>query len=425
VRVCGVVVCVFLLAASSAGSGQAAKPRGARCGGRPAKVQKQPSQVWSGSDANDAFVALGGDDYLIGAGGDDSLCGGGGADAVFGGKGNDFVNGGAGDNLLFGGAGDDVIRGGPGNDFISGGTGRDRCIGGGGNDVIRECESVDRGPASKDSDPGSQPPAPPTTTTVNIAVNDAKRLVHVWGTTVPHAGADTVYVVIQHKTPANEWARVDGGCFGFGPDNRFEHTFALAPANNYRVQARYGDPACPAVQYAPSSADWQYFDVKAAAAARAATRDFGPSFCGAAAAAIRGTVFEGGPGDDALAGTGDADYLLGAGGNDTLCGGGGPDVLSGGDGADHLDGQGGDDSLFGGAGDDILRASPDPPFPGGCKGRCLPNSNTLYGGDGNDTLYGSRGPDVLIGGPGTDVCHLGGHPKGSHDKHPGCETVLP
>jgi hypothetical protein len=62
-------------------------------------------------------------------------------------------------------------------------------------------------------------------------------------------------------------------------------------------------------------------------------------------------------------------------------------------------------------------------FPPGCAKRCLPNSNTLYGGDGSDKLYGSHGPGALIGGPGYDVCHLGGHPKGSRDKVQGCEQV--
>lgn len=207
--------------------------------------------------------------------------------------------------------------------------------------------------------------------------------------------------------------------------DRFEHTFALAPASNYRVQARYADPACPGAQYAASGSDWSYFDVKAAARASVVARDVGPSFCPAAGQSAGGVPLEGGPGGDTLAAAGGPDYLLGAGGDDTLCGGSGPDVLVGGDGNDRLDGQGGDDSLFGGAGDDVLRASPDPAFPPGCGNGCLPNSNTLYGGDGNDVLYGSRGPDVLIGGPGDDTCHLGGHPKGTHDKHPGCEHVLP
>jgi hypothetical protein len=426
VRTCLLAVCVTLAGVLLVGTAEAAA---LRCGGTPAKPGAPVSQVWAGRDKDDARVAGGGDDYLMGLKGEDSLCGGGGADAVFGGKGDDFVAGDGGDDVLFGGAGDDVIRGGPGDDFISGGTGRDRCDGGGGNDVIRECESVSRGPASKDQDsapPEPEPvPAPAplaTTTTVNIAVNDAKRLVHVWGTTVPHAGKDTVYVVIQHKTPAGEWARVDGGCFGFGADDRFEHTFALAPARNYRVQARYQDPACPGAQYGASSSDWTYFDV-AAAAARATVDAPEPSFCPAGDQPGGSVVREGGPANDLLLGTAAPDYLLGQPGDDTLCAGSGPDVLTGGDGNDLLDGQAGDDSLFGGAGNDVLRASPDPAFPPGCTKRCLPNSNTLYGGDGNDTLYGSHGPDVLIGGPGYDVCHLGGHPKGSRDKVQGCERV--
>ena len=77
------------------------------------------------------------------------------------------------------------------------------------------------------------------------------------------------------------------------------------------------DPACPGAQYAASSSAWSYFDVKAAARASAAARDFGPSFCAPGDQPGGRVVREGGAAGDALAGTGAPDVLIGGPGNDT------------------------------------------------------------------------------------------------------------
>ncbi|MEU4799404.1 calcium-binding protein [Streptomyces sp. NPDC023327] len=81
----------------------------------------------------------------------------------------------------------------------------------------------------------------------------------------------------------------------------------------------------------------------------------------------------GGPGNDSLAGAGEANALHGEDGDDVLHGKGGPDVLYGGK---------GNDKLYGEAGDDIL-----------------------WGNSGDDALWGGTGTDKLSGGPGRNELH--------------------
>ncbi|MEU1019037.1 calcium-binding protein [Streptomyces sp. NPDC005898] len=81
----------------------------------------------------------------------------------------------------------------------------------------------------------------------------------------------------------------------------------------------------------------------------------------------------GGPGNDSLTGTGEANALHGEDGDDVLHGKGGPDVLYGGK---------GNDKLYGEAGDD-----------------------TLWGNSGDDVLWGGTGTDKLSGGPGRNELH--------------------
>jgi predicted extracellular nuclease len=102
-----------------------------------------------------------------------------------------------------------------------------------------------------------------------------------------------------------------------------------------------------------------------------------------------GQTFNGGNGNDNLAGTTGNDTMNGGNGNDRLdgrdgndsaAGGNGNDVLIGGRGNDRLDGGNGNDRLDGGLGDD-----------------------RLAGGNGNDTLAGGAGNDFLAGGNGSDT----------------------
>ncbi|MEU5689641.1 calcium-binding protein [Streptomyces venezuelae] len=81
----------------------------------------------------------------------------------------------------------------------------------------------------------------------------------------------------------------------------------------------------------------------------------------------------GGPGNDSLTGTGEANNLHGEDGNDVLHGQAGADVLYGGKGNDKLYGEAGNDTLWGNSGDDIL--------------------------------WGGTGTDKLSGGPGRNEVH--------------------
>jgi Ca2+-binding RTX toxin-like protein len=78
-------------------------------------------QQVTGTDENDTFVDIGGDDDVFnGAAGDDTLNGGAGDDTLNGGEGSDTLEGGDGADLLDGGADADVINGGAGDDEIIG-----------------------------------------------------------------------------------------------------------------------------------------------------------------------------------------------------------------------------------------------------------------------------------------------------------------
>lgn len=83
----------------------------------------------TGTDANEAFNAMGGDDIINATGGDDVVQGGAGNDTEHGDAGNDFLDGGTGTNTLAGDDGDDTIQHtGTGVDYIDGGTGSDTLL---------------------------------------------------------------------------------------------------------------------------------------------------------------------------------------------------------------------------------------------------------------------------------------------------------
>lgn len=71
--------------------------------------------------------------------------------------------------------------------------------------------------------------------------------------------------------------------------------------------------------------------------------------------------FEGGPGDDTVAGLGGPDRIQGDEGDDSLEGGLGDDRIEGGAGDDYLDGGAGSDVLAGGEGNDSIDAVDSPP----------------------------------------------------------------
>lgn len=93
-----------------------------------------------------------------------------------------------------------------------------------------------------------------------------------------------------------------------------------------------------------------------------------------------------------------ADRLYGGDGADTILGGYGDDTIEGGFGADRLDGGDGDDFLYGGAGNNLLS--------GGAGQDSLladDGADTLNGDEGNDFLCDTGGRNRLFGGGGDDI----------------------
>jgi Ca2+-binding RTX toxin-like protein len=126
--------------------------------------------------------------------------------------------------------------------------------------------------------------------------------------------------------------------------------------------------------------------------------------------------FNGGEGNDYLAGGIADDTLDGGTGNDIILGGEGDNVLIGGDGSDRLEGRDGVDQIFGGsgndrlnggAGNDILDGGADNDFLFGGLGDDLlagrGGVDTLNGHFGNDVLFGGSASDQLFGGDGNDL----------------------
>ena len=111
---------------------------------------------------------------------------------------------------------------------------------------------------------------------------------------------------------------------------------------------------------------------------------------------------QGGAGDDALTGDGQANALQGGWGNDSVAGGVGDDTLGGGFGDDLLNGNAGLDQLSGGQGNDTLYGEDGNDLLDGNAGQ-----DQLIGGSGNDTLYGEDGTDTLFGEGGDDLLVLG------------------
>ncbi len=102
-------------------------------------------EVLNGTQFNDMFTMLGGDDEvhaglgddtIYGNLGNDNLSGDQGNDTIYGGQGNDLVFGNEGADILYGDLGDDTVYGGRDNDAIYGGEGHDQLYGDLGDDKI-------------------------------------------------------------------------------------------------------------------------------------------------------------------------------------------------------------------------------------------------------------------------------------------------
>ena len=103
--------------------------------------------------------------------------------------------------------------------------------------------------------------------------------------------------------------------------------------------------------------------------------------------------FDGGEGNDYIAGGTASDTLWGGAGNDVVLAGEGDNFVDGGEGNDRLETRTGNDVIFGGEGNDRLN--------GGA------GDDILDGGGGTDFLFGDLGNDLLVGGSGVDT--INGH----------------
>eukprot|EP00581_Thalassiosira_minuscula_P022735 CAMPEP_0184416812 /NCGR_PEP_ID=MMETSP0738-20130409/9759_1 /TAXON_ID=385413 /ORGANISM="Thalassiosira miniscula, Strain CCMP1093" /LENGTH=768 /DNA_ID=CAMNT_0026776337 /DNA_START=64 /DNA_END=2367 /DNA_ORIENTATION=+ len=235
--------------------------------------------------------------------------------------GNDTLTGDDGDNYLRGRGGDDSLLGGLGNDILRGDEGNDTLRDGGGNDDLRGGEGNDTwfmGSGNDTFDGGAG------IDTVVIDVNTFS---------LPVGG-----VVETHLSTG------DSGLVG-NPNLRD----VLIDVENVTLLGTYDSNL---------------------------TGNFGAN------------RLEAGGGDDTLAGYDGNDTLLGGDGNDLLMGGGDDDSLEGGAGNDTLWGGAGNNVMSGEGGNDILGGGND--------------AETLIGGEGNDSLWSGGGNDEVIGGTGND-----------------------
>lgn len=109
------------------------------------------------------------------------------------------------------------------------------------------------------------------------------------------------------------------------------------------------------------------------------------------------TVY-GGEGDDHAFGGEQDDVVFGGGGNDTVGGGDGADAVGGGRGDDQVSAGAGNDAAYGGAGSDhVFGGVGDDTAFGGV------GDDMVDGGDGDDIIWGGAGSDLLYGGTGADL----------------------
>ena len=118
-------------------------------------------------------------------------------------------------------------------------------------------------------------------------------------------------------------------------------------------------------------------------------------------AATEGPI-RGGPGDDVLDGTEDADVINAGPGNDVIDGQEGDDLIRAGSGDDEVVGGEGDDTIQAGSGDDEVDGGEGDDLIVGGSG-----DDSISGGEGNDVIRAGSGDDVVDAGEGDDTIGLG------------------
>ncbi|MEM7806581.1 MAG: calcium-binding protein, partial [Planctomycetota bacterium] len=377
------------------------------------------ADVLSGGPLNDLVVGGEGDDTIAGNAGDDTLVGHGGNDRV---TGDDTDEGFGGNDSLFGGAGSDILRAGGGNDQLHGNAGIDELFGGDGKDSLFGGTQTDRLDDGRGDDliRGGTDADLLILDVFDPTANDdfegfgGNGLAFVNGNIVPDTGNDDsatatdrlVYLgsegfddveVLQVDTPS-------------GTSLQFIYVFQ---GNGFFLRevawrALDGTPRFRQVELLLGSGN----DV--------AIIDNSVDTTGVAIPGTSQFVFgiQGGPGDDRIIGSDNAEQLIGGPGSDELFGNGGDDRLWGDDvgGGDRvfdvnrLFGGGGNDDLIGGEGRNLIFAWSRDPLASGTFQPILVDGNVeetgidrMLGGPADDTFYGAVAPSFIFGNGGNDV----------------------
>ncbi len=275
-------------------------------------------------------------DALFGDGGNDSLLG----DILAGPDyttnpsaattgGDDWLFGGAGFDDLLGGGGDDQLWGGADSDALEGQDGHDQLFGGSGIDILRADVSASYSVLGDELDGHGG-----NASAGDVADDNATDILLVEGTDA----ADTI-TLQRHPTDAKQ-LRLSYEDQGGERIVDLRWRDASGPlVEQFRISGLGGDDT---IAFGTGADALDVSDLSARSDEFVA-------------------VFDGGPGDDVLTGSGARDRLDGGSGNDTLSGFGGDDRLWGGDGDDTLFAGQGNDDLIGGEGDNTLSAwSRDP-----------------------------------------------------------------
>ena len=323
----------FLCAAGSSSSGSTVKPA-------------YPTSCESAG----AIVGTAGDDTLVGTPGRDYICGLGGNDVLTGYQGNDILDGGAGNDTLRGAADNDILLGGAGNDTLFPGAGMDVLQGGDGIDLADYSYFVDVSVSLNDvaNDGYAGKNDNVKTDVENVlggAGNDTLTGSPQANTLTGGAGDDLLIGYqgndVLHGGDGNDTLRgaADNDIMfgGAGDDTLF-------PGDG--TDDLSGGAGTDTADYSYFEDVWVSLDGVA---------DDGPRGKGDNVRADVENIL-GGPGNDVLYGSPEANVLTGNGGNDHLIGQAGADILNGGDGNDSLFGLTGADVFSGGNGDDALDA---------------------------------------------------------------------
>ncbi|MGR5285634.1 calcium-binding protein [Vibrio maritimus] len=325
-------------------------------------------ETMKGSDYDDTFNLMWGNDTAHGGKGNDTIKASGGNNTFYGEDGNDTLNGGNHSDYLDGGDGDDYLVGGhyygdgseERDDTLIGGAGKDTLRAGGGNDYIKadgrgsvEDDVVDGGSGYDILFYNDH--------LVNgLGTNAALNMVATNGTTIAieavnnSEGVEPSASVLSTDTVKNV-EEIQGTR---GDD---EGDFS---ALGYGIV--YNDKWTDAGDETMKGSDYDdTFNVM-----------------------WGNDTAHGGKGNDTIKASGGENYFYGEDGNDTLNGGNHSDYLDGGEGDDYLVGG----NYYGDGSEEV--------------------HDTLIGGEGNDTLRGSGGNDLLNGGAGNDIINGG---KGDAD----------